>query len=298
MKFHSPSNLQSALRRCLPLILLCGSIASTAAAGLERANVYLVGKKFGNGKSLTVNSGKELLALSQKYHFDVIGPCKGTGGLAKLVPPGTDIGGLMDIIADGSSDLLTGTFDNPTGTLPKVLVNQRISGTENIKGIGKVSASLNLKVEILADGQIVMKLTKVKFVSSSGPIPGTIDFQKNSKVVITTAPIITMKTLSKNVQEDGGSIILNVSRTGFQKQPASISYSTVNDTAIAGVDYTAKSGVINFATGQTTANITIPVSNNLLQDGYREFRVILSNPSNGAVIGARPSTVVGIFDDD
>ena len=265
---------------------------------MERANVYLVGKKFGNGKSLTVNSGKELLAKSQKYHFDVIGPCKGTGGLAKLVPPGTDIGKLMDIIADGSSDLLTGTLDNPTGTLPKVLVNEKISGTETIKGIGKVSASLNLKVEILANGQIVMKLTKVKFKSPSGLIPGTIDFQKNAKVVITTAPIITMKTLSKNVQENGGSIVLEVIRTGFQQQPASISYATANNTAIAGVDYTAKSGVINFATGQTKATITIPVSNNLLQDGLRNFVVNLSSPSTGAVIGARPSTVVGILDDD
>jgi len=89
-----------------------------------------------------------------------------------------------------------------------------------------------------------------------------------------------------------------VIRTGFQQQPASISYATANNTAIAGVDYTAKSGVINFATGQTKATITIPVSNNLLQDGLRNFVVNLSSPSTGAVIGARPSTVVGILDDD
>jgi hypothetical protein len=69
----------------------------------------------------------------------------------------------------------------------------------------------------------------------------------------------------------------------------SVSYATVDGTAVAGVDYTAKSGTLSWSNGQIS-----PQSFNVLLSftpfyGTRTFTVVLSNPTNGAAL-ATPST--------
>ncbi len=75
------------------------------------------------------------------------------------------------------------------------------------------------------------------------------------------------------------------------KKAVTVEYSTHDGTAVAGVDYQARSGILKFAPGQTTAIIKVPVTVETFTDPFRTFTVHLSHPS-----GAKLGDNVGIAD--
>lgn len=80
--------------------------------------------------------------------------------------------------------------------------------------------------------------------------------------------------------------------------PVSVSYATSNVTAQAGLDYTASSGVIQFAAGEITRTISVPVLGDVLVEGRETFRFSLSSAVN-AVLSLNSSVATGtILDDD
>ncbi len=72
-----------------------------------------------------------------------------------------------------------------------------------------------------------------------------------------------------------------------------MAYATINGTATAGQNFTAKSGTLTWAAGDATVrNIVVPVSATTIGKAI-SFSVILSNPS-GATVGSPASTLVTI----
>jgi hypothetical protein len=57
-----------------------------------------------------------------------------------------------------------------------------------------------------------------------------------------------------------------------------VNYTTQDGTAKAGTDYTAESGTLTFAPGQTSATISVPVTHEFLSLPTESFFVELSNP--------------------
>ncbi|WP_052754354.1 PA14 domain-containing protein [Calothrix sp. 336/3] len=98
------------------------------------------------------------------------------------------------------------------------------------------------------------------------------------------------------VNENDGTVVVTVKR-GNTTQAASVNYATQNDTAVAGSDYLAVSGTLNFAVGERTQNITIPLVNNNVGEVNEKLRVNFSNAVN---VGLNPpaSLEVTIIDDD
>jgi hypothetical protein len=85
------------------------------------------------------------------------------------------------------------------------------------------------------------------------------------------------------------SVTLSISRTGGSTGPASVDYGTLDGTALAGVDYTATTGTLNWADGDTAAqSITVPLLHPATTVA-RTLTVNLTNPqyaSLGAVTSA------------
>ena len=71
--------------------------------------------------------------------------------------------------------------------------------------------------------------------------------------------------------------------------PLQVSYTTVDGSAVAGVDYTATSGILYFTNGIATNNISVPIINNGLVTSNRTFNVVLSSPTAPGKLAA-PST--------
>ena len=77
-----------------------------------------------------------------------------------------------------------------------------------------------------------------------------------------------------------------VSLTSASAQPVTVQYATSNMTASAGSDYTATSGTVTFAPGETEKVIAVLVQRDVLAEGSETFMVMLSNPSGATVTDA------------
>jgi len=83
--------------------------------------------------------------------------------------------------------------------------------------------------------------------------------------------------------------LIPVSYTG------SVDYATADSTAMAGYDYTATSGTLSFAAGETSKTFSVPIIYGNAYHGDRFFSVALSSPVNGTL--SSPSTAyVDIID--
>ncbi|TQV89265.1 Calx-beta domain-containing protein [Aliikangiella coralliicola] len=88
--------------------------------------------------------------------------------------------------------------------------------------------------------------------------------------------------------------VLSVERVDGSDYAVSVDFNTIDGSAIAGADYTATSGTLNWADGDTAAKtISVPTS---ALDVHKTFTVILSNPQGGAAVGAKTAATVTIID--
>jgi poly(3-hydroxybutyrate) depolymerase len=103
---------------------------------------------------------------------------------------------------------------------------------------------------------------------------------------------------SYSVNEAAGAVTLTVQRQGDTNNAVSVDYATADGTATAGLRYTAVAGTLPFGAGETSKAFAVPILNNGFADGTKTFRVILSNPTGGGVLGTRTNATVSIADND
>jgi hypothetical protein len=108
------------------------------------------------------------------------------------------------------------------------------------------------------------------------------------------ASLLALTSQSITVPETTGSVSLKVVRTGGTGAAASVGYSTVAGTAVAGADFTAETGTLDWAAGDTTAKtISVPISTATPYSGTKSFTVQLHGAA-GATLGSLTTTTVSI----
>lgn len=106
-------------------------------------------------------------------------------------------------------------------------------------------------------------------------------------VVVDFDPFIEWLPPIVSVEKSQSSVTLTakLNRTSTSNGPVSVNYATADGTAIAPTNYTAQSGVLTWAGGDSVPKtITIPIVPNLPFSGVKTFTVTLSNPIGGAVL--------------
>lgn len=109
---------------------------------------------------------------------------------------------------------------------------------------------------------------------------------------------VQFATASYVVSEGARSVAVTVVRAGISATPFTVHYATADGTALAGSDYTAKSGTLTFGPGSTTQTILIPIRNDTTAEEAETFTVTLSNPSGAAQLGSRSVATITIIDND
>jgi hypothetical protein len=96
--------------------------------------------------------------------------------------------------------------------------------------------------------------------------------------------------------EGSGMITINVVRQGGASGVTSVVYGTMDGSAVSGTDYTAVSGNLTFADGETIKSFDIPLLDNSPLGGGTDktFTIMLSAPSGGVVLGTVNSAIVTI----
>jgi uncharacterized delta-60 repeat protein len=90
-------------------------------------------------------------------------------------------------------------------------------------------------------------------------------------------------------------VIFTVSRSGSNASPATVHYATHAGTAKPGQDYIETTGTLQFAAGENSKTISIPILDDSIMEPFESFTVVITSDSP---LGSRTSATVYIDDDD
>jgi len=146
--------------------------------------------------------------------------------------------------------------------------------------------------------------------SDSGLIPGNVyfyrviatgtagdSFPSNETSFEAIQGFMEFVSTNMKVNKDAGTVSIGVKRFGGGAGAASVQFTTANAGAIAGTHYTATSGTLSWADGETgIKTISVPIMNTAQPQIPRGFQVNLSNPSGGSSLAITTSFAVLIED--
>jgi hypothetical protein len=105
---------------------------------------------------------------------------------------------------------------------------------------------------------------------------------------------LSLAATSYSAKQAGGTVTVTVARSGGGNAATSVHYATANGSAVAGTDYTAAGGTLNWAAGDTSSkSFTVAIANtsSTPYSGSKSFGIALSSPANGATLGTSNATV-------
>ncbi len=111
---------------------------------------------------------------------------------------------------------------------------------------------------------------------------------------VSTAGEIRFSSSTYTVTESAGTATITVTRVSGSTGAVSVDFNTSDGTAIAGSDYIATSGTLNFADGETTKTITIVILLDSVSESDEALNVVLSNVTGGATLGSPNQAVLTI----
>ena len=125
----------------------------------------------------------------------------------------------------------------------------------------------------------------------------------NGTVVVTggggNAGTLQFSTASTSVNENAGTRVITVTRTGGDNGPVSVNYETVNGSATFANDYTQTNGTLNWADNDdNNKTFAVPITNDSVEEPAQSFVVRLTSPGGGATLGGNDEITVTINDDD
>ena len=139
----------------------------------------------------------------------------------------------------------------------------------------------------------------------AGPTTFTINFNRDMDPDV--QPFVTFGPSSPHtdfeVHPIGGNdagyndnvVTFTVTLSTPSSQTATVKYTTMDGTAIAGVDYEAVTGTLTFVPGQTQETIEVPILGDIDEEADKSFTVALSDPTFATIADA---TATGTLEDD
>ena len=223
-----------------------------------------------------------------------------------------------------AADPVTVTVDDDVGNHPA-------TGLPAISGTARVGDTLTASVDEIEDEDGLENVTfAYEWLSNDGvadtdiagatdsiytPIPA--DAGKTIKVRVTftdgggtqetrvsaasdpvTAAISSQLSVAdaEATEEEDAAVEFVVTLTPAASDTVTVDYATSDGTATAGSDYTATSGTLTFAAGDTTKTISVSITDDTLDDGGETFTLTLSNASSGVQLG--DATATGTINDN
>lgn len=173
-----------------------------------------------------------------------------------------------NVASDALSRLEGNTIPNTLGAW----FNGDILDTRVVDGSGE-----NLEVIEYLNGT-----TRISVVAPDGSVitPG---FSNTLNNVFVTAA-------AESVDEAGGpTITFTVTRTGDTSLPIDVDFTTVDGTAMAGMDYVAQSGTLNFAADVESLDVVVQINDDGIAEGFESFSLQLTSADS-------PYLITGAFD--
>ncbi len=200
----------------------------------------------------------------------------------------------------GSTGAVTVAFATANGTATAGSDYAATSGTLSFAA-GETSKTITVPIT----NDTAVESNETFTVTISAPTGGaTLGTTTVSTVTITdddtaaTPGVLSLSAATLTVGEAAGTATLTVNRTGGSTGAVTVAFATANGTATAGSDYTASTGTLSFAAGETSKTITVPITNDTAVEANETFTVTISAPTGGATLGTTTVSTVTITDND
>jgi len=165
---------------------------------------------------------------------------------------------------------------NAPGGTGAAVTNVAGSGTMYTVSVNTGTGASSVRLDVTDDDSI--KDADNNPLGGAGA--GNGDF--NTGESYTVLPSLSISDVTKAEGNSGTTAFtFDVTKTGAGA--ASVDFATQDDLAEAGSDYVSKSGTLNFASGDTTKQVTVLVNGDTTPETDEDFLVVLSNPSGATV---------------
>jgi T1SS-143 domain-containing protein len=131
---------------------------------------------------------------------------------------------------------------------------------------------------------VSMPTTTADGAETAETLPLTIGGVTGTGTIATGLPALAIGDITVN--EGVGTATFTVTLSSASPSAVTVNYATANGTAVSGGgnDYTAKTGTLTFAAGQTSQTVTVAINNDSTVEPSETFFVNLSSPSANATI--------------
>jgi uncharacterized delta-60 repeat protein/uncharacterized repeat protein (TIGR01451 family) len=116
-------------------------------------------------------------------------------------------------------------------------------------------------------------------------------------VIINDDDALGFNISSYSVSENAGFALITVVRTGGSVGVVTVDYTTVQNTAVAGIDYIETAGTLVFTNGQTVQTFSVPIIDDAVVEGNESLDLLLIGTTGTAILGQAAATLT-IVDDD
>ncbi|MGQ0603426.1 MAG: Calx-beta domain-containing protein, partial [Anaerolineales bacterium] len=201
----------------------------------------------------------------------------------------TGISATITVTLYGSASAVTSTVNYATsnGTATAGSDYTASNGTLTFPA-GTTTRTFNIDINDNGqyEGNETVNLTLSAPVSATlgSPNPATLTIVENDP-----APVISLGA-GPSVNEEAGTVTLNVTLNAASAVTTTVNYATSNGTASAGGDYTATSGTLVFPPTITSQSINVTLINDTTYELNETFTLNLSVPVSGT-LGASAATV-------
>ncbi|MCC6606747.1 MAG: CSLREA domain-containing protein [Anaerolineae bacterium] len=152
----------------------------------------------------------------------------------------------------------------------------------------------NISVSVVGD--TVDEIDETFLVNLSSPSSATLG-DEQARATLSNDDTPPSVSINHVTASEGGSAGFTVSLSQASGKPITVPYSTLANSATAGVDFAVTSGELSFAPGETSQPLTVPVLDDALDEVDETFWVVLSSPTN-ASLAAEAQGQATITDND
>ncbi len=119
----------------------------------------------------------------------------------------------------------------------------------------------------------------------------------NTSTVTVGGPVRIRVESARAKEGRDASLDFAVTLSRAASQAVSVEYATADGTAMAGADYTATSGTLTFAPGETAKTVPVPILDDAIDEGKEKLVLRMSNP-RGAYLRKMHRRTVGLIVND
>jgi uncharacterized delta-60 repeat protein len=265
------------------------SIVNTATTeGTERFSVVLSNPAGGTSFAGATNATITILNTNCAIAFH--------SATNSFTEPSNSVPGTVTIQVvrlDNTSGVSTVNYSTTNGT-----------GVAGVNFVGVTNGTVTFQPGISTTNLTLQTLYDQPY--AGGDLSFTVGLASSTPGVAITSPATTtvidhdvnvplsFLTASNRIYSNIGSVLIYVICGNTNGEPVRVNYSTVNGTALAGVDYTAASGTLTFSKGQLTNAFSVAIQSGTVSQTDKNFNVILSSPTGTGILTSPTNEVITI----